>query len=205
MLRFAIVATSSSSRNAPVDGGHPLSDSVLSARLQAAVEGQVQSGAPGALARLEAPRAELAWAGAAGHLSRNGSRTLRPDDAFRVASTTKNVTAAVAVRSPPRGNWLSTKRSGNSSPPSRCTTGASGRTCRAGRHVSCSRTPPACPTYFREESFAARLREEPGRVWRPVDLVDHAAEQGTPTFRHGEGVLVLRHRVRGRPASSSSR
>jgi D-alanyl-D-alanine carboxypeptidase len=187
MLRFAIVARSSSSRNAPVDGGHPLSDSVLSARLQAAVEGQVQSGAPGALARLEAPRAELAWAGAAGHLSRNGSRTLRPDDAFRVASTTKNVTAAVAVRLAAERQLALDETLGEQLAPELLH--------RWRVWEDLPRTTPrqllahtaGLPNYFREESFAARLREEPGRIWRPVDLVDHAAEHGTPTFRPGEG------------------
>ncbi len=43
------------------------------------------------------------------------------------------------------------------------------------------------PNYFGEESFLARLREEPEKFWRPVDLVDHAAEYGTPEFRPGEG------------------
>ena len=42
----------------------------MSARLQAAVEAQVTAGAPGALAWFEAPRACLAWGGAAGQLAR---------------------------------------------------------------------------------------------------------------------------------------
>jgi D-alanyl-D-alanine carboxypeptidase len=41
--------------------------------------------------------------------------------------------------------------------------------------------------YFGEESFLARLREDPGRVWRPVELVDHAAAHGTPPFPPGQG------------------
>src|SRR5436190_10536960 len=43
------------------------------------------------------------------------------------------------------------------------------------------------PNYFREDTFAARLREFPGRAWRPVELVDHAAQHGTPAFAPGEG------------------
>jgi D-alanyl-D-alanine carboxypeptidase len=69
----------------------------MSARLQAAVEAQVTAGAPGALARIEAPRAGLMWGGSTGYLARGSSRALRPDDAFRAASVTKSVTAAVAV------------------------------------------------------------------------------------------------------------
>ena len=43
------------------------------------------------------------------------------------------------------------------------------------------------PNYFREESFAERLREDPGRTWRPVELVDHAAAHGTWRFPPGRG------------------
>ena len=70
----------------------------LKPALQAALEAQLAAGAPGALARLEAPRLGLAWAGSAGALARGKSRALRPDDAFRAASVTKNVTAAVAIK-----------------------------------------------------------------------------------------------------------
>ena len=31
------------------------------------------------------------------------------------------------------------------------------------------------PNYFGDEAFVARLRDEPRRAWRPVELVDHAA------------------------------
>jgi D-alanyl-D-alanine carboxypeptidase len=83
----------------------------VSARPQAAVEARVAAGAPGALARIEAPRAGLTWGGSAGHLARGKSRALRPDDAFRAASVTKSVTAAVAVRLARRGAWHSTSPS----------------------------------------------------------------------------------------------
>src|SRR5438094_19729 len=75
----------------------PLRDPAVSARLQAAVEAQVAAGAPGALARIEAPRAGLIWGGSTGYLARETRRALRPDDAFRAASVTKSMTAAVAL------------------------------------------------------------------------------------------------------------
>jgi D-alanyl-D-alanine carboxypeptidase len=43
------------------------------------------------------------------------------------------------------------------------------------------------PNYFGEERFMARVREEPGHRWGPVELVDHAATYGTPRFPPGEG------------------
>jgi len=70
----------------------------VSARLETALQAQVAAGAPGALARMEAPGAGLMWGGSSGRLARGTSRALRPDDAFRAASMTKSVTAAVAVK-----------------------------------------------------------------------------------------------------------
>jgi hypothetical protein len=51
------------------------------ARLQAALQARVAAGAPGALARIEVPRADLTWGGSAGSLARGDSRALQPDDA----------------------------------------------------------------------------------------------------------------------------
>src|SRR4249920_2688968 len=80
-----------------------LTGPAVSARLQAAVEAQVAAGAPGALARIEAPRSGLIWGGSAGYLAHGNRRALRPDDAFRAASVTKSVTAAVTVSLAHRG------------------------------------------------------------------------------------------------------
>jgi D-alanyl-D-alanine carboxypeptidase len=43
------------------------------------------------------------------------------------------------------------------------------------------------PNYFTDEAIAARLRENPGRAWRPAELVDHAASYGMPRFPPGQG------------------
>jgi hypothetical protein len=67
-------------------------------RLQSALEARVAAGAPGALARIEAPRLGLAWDGAAGQVTRGESRSRRRDDAVRVASVAKSVTAVAAVK-----------------------------------------------------------------------------------------------------------
>jgi CubicO group peptidase (beta-lactamase class C family) len=55
------------------------------------------------------------------------------------------------------------------------------------RRASCSRIPRGLPNYFTDQAFAARLREDPGRAWRPAELVDHAATYGTPRFPPGRG------------------
>jgi D-alanyl-D-alanine carboxypeptidase len=165
-----------------------LTDSAVSGRLQAAVEAQVEAGAPGALASIEAPHGlGLTWAGSAGHLARGKSRGLRPDDAFRAASVTKSVTAAVAVRLAHDGRLALDEPLADQLDP--------GLLQRWRTLDALPETTPrqllahtaGLPNYFRDESFLARLREEPGRPWRPVELVDHAATHGTPQFAPGRG------------------
>ena len=159
----------------------------MSGRLQTAVEAQVAAGAPGALARLEAPRAGLTWAGSAGHLARERSRALRPGDAFRVASTTKSVTAVVVVRLARDGRLaLDEPLSEQLAPELLDRWRALDALPRTTLRQLLTHT-AGVPNYFGEESFLARLREDPGRVWRPVELVDHAAAHGTPPFPPGQG------------------
>jgi len=156
-------------------------------RLQAALEAQVAAGAPGALARIEAPGAGLMWGGAAGYLARDDSRALRPDDAFRAASVTKSVTAAVAVRLACQGRLSLDEPLADQLAPELLD--------RWSALDALPRTTPrqllahtsGLPNYFTDEAFAARLREEPGRAWRPAELVDHAAAFGTPRFPPGRG------------------
>jgi D-alanyl-D-alanine carboxypeptidase len=155
--------------------------------LQAALEDRIAAGAPGALARIGAPRAGLAWSGAAGRLGREEGRSLAPDDAFRVASVTKNVTATVAVRlahddklqlDRPLGDQLDSEllerwRNLEALPrttPRQLLTHTSG-----------------VPNYFDEQTFFPRVQREPDRAWEPIELVDHAAAHGTPQFAPGEG------------------
>src|SRR3954452_13371340 len=184
-------------------------DAGVPARLQGALEAQVTAGAPGALALIDAPRVDLTWSGAAGQLNREADRPLRPDDAFRAASVTKHVTAAVAVHLAASGLLARDEPLAAQLDPELL---QRWRTLDA-----LPRTTPrqllahtaGVPNYFREEAFAARLREEPDRAWRPVELVDHAAEHGTPAFAPGAGfaysdtgyviTAILAEQVTGRP------
>jgi D-alanyl-D-alanine carboxypeptidase len=165
----------------------PANDGAGSRRLQAALSAQVAAGAPGALARIEAPAAHLMWEGSAGNLERGSSRALRPDDAFRAASVTKHVTAAVAVR------LAEDRRLALDEPLAdqfdhelldrwRVFADLPATTPRQLlAHTS------GLPNYFGEPEFMARVLENPTRSWRPVELVDHAAAHGTPNFAPGEG------------------
>src|SRR5437763_4240960 len=165
----------------------PLRDPAVSTRLQAAVEAQVAAGAPGALARIEAPRAGLTWGGSAGYLARGKSRALRPDDAFRAASVTKSVTATVAVRLAHQGRMaLDEPLAGQLAPELLDRWRALDALARTTPRQLLTHT-SGLPNYFTDQAFAARLRENPGRTWRPAELVDHAATYGTPRFPPGRG------------------
>jgi D-alanyl-D-alanine carboxypeptidase len=164
-----------------------LTDSGVSDRLQAALEAQVAAGAPGALARLEAPLTGLEWGGSAGQLTYGGGRALRPDDAFRAASVTKNVTAVVVVRLAWDGRLALDK-------PLSEQLGSElldrWRALDALPHTTVRQLlthTAGVPNYFGEESFMARLREDPVRAWRPIELVDHAVAHETPSFPPGQG------------------
>lgn len=55
------------------------------------------------MARLEGSTLDRYWAGAAGQLAYDDQRQLRADDAFRIASVSKHVTATVGVMLDRRG------------------------------------------------------------------------------------------------------
>jgi D-alanyl-D-alanine carboxypeptidase len=160
---------------------------VASERLQAALEDQISAGASGTLARVEAPRAGLAWAGSAGRLARGEGQSLRSDDAFRVASVTKSVTATVAVRLAQEGKLALDEPLGDQ---------LGSELLERWRSLEAlPRTTPrqllahtsGLPNYFQDKAFFARVQHEPSRAWQPVEFVDHVAAHCTPHFRPGEG------------------
>jgi D-alanyl-D-alanine carboxypeptidase len=178
-------------------------------RLQAAVEAQVAAGAPGAVARVEAPGVGLSWAGAAGRLARGDSRALRPDDAFRAASVTKSVTAAVAIRLAGEGRLaLDEPLADQLAPELLHRWSALGALAGTTPRQLLTHT-SGVPNYFTDPAFLAQVRAEPDRAWRPVELVDHAAEHQTPPFPPGQGFQycdtgyvitgILVEQVMGRP------
>jgi len=181
----------------------------VSARLQAALENQISAGAPGALASIEAPRAGLVWAGSAGRLARGEGRSLRPDDAFRIASVTKSVTAAVAAKLALEGRLILDGPLADQLAPEllerwRSLDGLPRTTPRQLlAHTS------GLPDYFQDEAFVARVRREPNREWHPVELVDHVAAHRVPLFPPGKGfrysdtgyvvVGILLEQITGQP------
>ena len=181
----------------------------VAGRLQKALEDQVTAGASGTLARIEAPRAGIHWAGSTGPLAEGEERALLPSDAFRVASISKSVTATVAVRLSRDGKvaldeplddqldqellerWRSLKGLPAMTPRQLLS------------HTS------GIPNYFNEEAFFARVLDKPSRAWHPVELVDHVVARSTPQFPPGQGFSysdtgfvvagILMEQVTGRP------
>jgi D-alanyl-D-alanine carboxypeptidase len=133
------------------------------------------------------PGAELNWAGSAGDRARGTTGRLQPDDAFRAASVTKHVTAAVVVKLASEGRIGLDEPLGDQLDAELLQRWrAFGDLQRTTVRQLVAHT-AGLPNYFTDEAFFARLREEPGRTWRPVELVDHAAAHGTRPFPPGEG------------------
>jgi D-alanyl-D-alanine carboxypeptidase len=154
--------------------------------LEPALEARVSAGAPSAMARLEMSTLDRCWAGAAGCVAHNDPRQLRADDAFRVASVSKHVTAAVAVMldrrgilglDQPLGDQLDRKL-----------------LVRWGRFPALVATTPrqllshtaGLPSYF-DPQFVMRAAQDPGRRWEPVELADEALTASLPLFEPGRG------------------
>ena len=153
---------------------------------QLALEGRVAAGAPGALARLEVSTLDRCWAGAAGCLAHTNQRQLKADDAFRVASVSKCVTATVAVMldrhgvvglDQPLGDQLAQELllRWKQFPGLAATTPRQLLTHTAG-----------LPSYFNPE-FVTRAAQDPGRRWEPLELADEALADSVPLFEPGRG------------------
>ena len=183
-----------------------------SARLQSALQHQISAGAPGAIASIEAPGAGLAWTGSAGRLTSEESRSLQPDDAFRIASVTKHMTATAAVRLAHDGKLaLDDPLDGQLEPEFLSRWGAFEDLPRTTPRQLLAHT-SGLPNYFGDEAFLARVKLEPDRVWDPAEFVDHVAERSKPDFRPGEGfsytdtgytvIGILLEQISGQPLHS---
>jgi len=103
-----------------------------------------------------------------------------------VASVTKSVTAAVAVRLAQEGRLRLDAPLGDQLAAELLTRW---RSLKALPHTTPRQLlahTSGLPNYF-QEAFFKRARREPSRAWQPVELVDHVAEHGTPQFCPGAG------------------
>jgi D-alanyl-D-alanine carboxypeptidase len=147
----------------------------------------VAAGASGTLARLEAPRLGIDWAGSTGPLAEGEERALLPGDAFRIASVSKTVTAVVTVKLSQKGQLSFDEPLGAQLDPALLERWRSLETLPWATPRQLLAHTSGMPNYFGEEAFFARVQENPSRPWDPVELVDHVASRSAPEFAPGEG------------------
>lgn len=160
----------------------------VESRLQTALEGCIDAGAPGAILVIDAPRLSFSFSGAAGLFQRGAAQPLRPEDPFRIASVSKAVTAATAVRLAAEGRWdledsvasflpddlVRRLESLDGLPSLEALTVR-----RLLNHTS------GLPDYFFDEEFQAGVQAEPDRNWRPQELAAAALKRGRLDFAPG--------------------
>jgi D-alanyl-D-alanine carboxypeptidase len=156
--------------------------------IQAALDACVAAGAPGALIAVDAPGLGFAFTGASGLFQRGQSRRLRPEDPFRAASVTKAVTASTAVRLAAESRWSLDDPITSFLPPhlAELLRGLAGlETVEALTLRRLLSHTSGLPDYFFDPRFQARVRADPNRLWRPVELVEAAVEAGRLVFPPG--------------------
>jgi D-alanyl-D-alanine carboxypeptidase len=158
------------------------------AELETALQAQVEAGCPGAILAVSAPQLDCFFCGACGLFARDSARKLNVNDAFRIASVTKAVTAATAVRLAALNRWNLDDSIVRLLPP---------RLVQAMRHLSGLMSPDCLtprillshssgiPDYFFDPQFQARVKANPERIWQPDELVEVALETGHVLFSPG--------------------
>jgi len=163
-------------------------EALAASAIQAALDGCVAAGSPGAIIAIDAPPLGIAFSGASGLFARGQSRPLRPDDPFRAASVTKVVTAATAVRLAAEGHW---DLDGPVTPHLPPNVVALLRDLQGLRSVDALTIrqllnhTSGLPDYFFRERFQARVHADPNRMWRPAELVEAAIEANQLAFLPG--------------------
>lgn len=158
--------------------------------LEAALENQVAAGCPGVILDINAPRLGFTFSAARGLFDRQDSRALQTGDAFRAASVTKAVTAALAVSLAAQERW------GLDNPvadylPHRITEKLGElRGLQTVKELTLRRLlnqTSGLPDYFFAPSFQARVQADPIRLWEPETLIEAAVASGPLLFPPGTG------------------
>ncbi|MEU6415356.1 serine hydrolase domain-containing protein [Microbispora sp. NPDC046933] len=151
------------------------------AQLRCLLDGVVAPPVPGAILTVTGPG--RSFDGAAG-VYELGGRALRTSDAFRTASVTKTMTAAVALRlaergdlrlDAPIGEYLDRKLVARIPYGSRITVR------QLLNHTA------GLYDYVRDEKWFQYVLDHPDKTWKPRELVDWALRSGKPYFKPGRG------------------
>jgi D-alanyl-D-alanine carboxypeptidase len=159
------------------------------AQFESALREQVEFGCPGVVLTVSAPNMNCFYSGACGLFARDSARKIAADDAFRVASVTKAVTAATAVRLAAMNRW-GLDDSVADMLPRRLVEGISALD---GLISPDALTPrillshaSGIPDYFFDKQFQDRVKADPERIWQPEELVEAALETGHVLFPPGK-------------------
>ena len=160
------------------------------AQFETALRQQVESGCPGVVLTVSAPRMNCFYSGACGFFARDSARNIDPNDAFRVASVTKAITATTAVRLAAMNRWglddpLSTILPRRLVEKIGALDGLPGPPVLTPRNLLGHTS--GIPDYFFDQQFQNRVKTEPERIWEPEELVEAALETGQTLFPPGEG------------------
>lgn len=160
----------------------------LATSLDEVVAAQLSDLVVNAVLRVELPRAAAAYEAAAGTVSREDPAVARPGDGFRIASVTKTFTATVMLQLFAEG------RCSPDDPVIGLLDGESAAIVAdlhhfEGKSYGSSITLRQLLThssglfdYATSPRFAETLMSDPGRAWRPQDLLRGALEWGQPYF-----------------------
>ncbi|SEK71410.1 D-alanyl-D-alanine carboxypeptidase [Nonomuraea pusilla] len=153
----------------------------MNAQLRCVLDGVVTPPVPGAILSVTGPG--RSFEGAAG-VYELGGRALRTSDAFRTASVTKTMTAAVALRlaergdlrlDAPIGRYLDRKLVARIPNGSRITVR------QLLDHTA------GVYDYVSDEKWFQYVLDHPQKTWKPRELVDWALRSGKPYFAPGRG------------------
>ncbi len=156
--------------------------------LETALHEQIATGCPGVILEISAPSLGFTFSEAQGLYARDDSQPLRTSDAFRAASITKAVTAALAVYLAANQHWDLDDPITNFLPTQVI------RTLRKLKGLSnvndltirklLSHT-SGLSDYFFNAQFQAQVRKDPNHIWQPEELIEAASEVGELLFTPG--------------------
>lgn len=156
--------------------------------LETALHEQITTGCPGAILEINAPSLGFTFSKAQGLYARHDSRPLLTSDAFRAASITKAVTAALAVYLAANQHWNLDDPITDFLPTQVIRTlhkfkGLSDVNALTIRKLLSHTS--GLSDYFFNAQFQAQLIKDPNHIWQPEGLIEAASKVGELLFTPG--------------------
>jgi len=148
----------------------------VGATLLSALDVAHRSGAPSALLRVDDFRDGWSWSGAVGTISRDGAEPVSAETPFRLASVTKNATAALALQPVADGLLELDTRLATTEAAEIVLSLPQGDRMTL-RHLLSHTS--GLVNYSFDADFRERLMSDPGRAWTPSELLAEIRRLGT--------------------------